>query len=704
MKRILQALTRAKLAVTHATEESQPQQTLEPPTPSKESPEFNSMPKDPSGSNSANTPDKSASSKSESQRTFKGENNSALDVMPTIKMMSADSKGDKKTILFVEDDQLVVALHRRFLENAGYCIETAENGLIALEKLPTVRPDLVVLDLMLPEIHGLEVLKFMRADTHLKKTPVIVLSNAYMGGLVSQAVKAGANQGVQKTECTPTKLVRMIRGLLGQQSSAGAASKDEKLSETDGLNKVSEHSEASAIDKARAELFADGPDEVALMRKDCVSYIKSVNTQESLECLHNLFRRVRFLGGRAWLSKCEDISELTSAFEAVLFDLVFKKANTSSSVFRTIAQAVDCLGRILAADGLPHTTPRAISKVLVVDDDAVFNSATSLLLKRACFEAVCEQDPIRSLELMRAQKFDLVLLDINMPGMTGFGVCEELRRIPGYEATPVIFVTLHNDLTNRAQSIVAGGNDLIGKPISSLELALKLKICLLDPSLRSASKEQSDGGQLTAPQSIAGEPSVASQLIPAPNLPAPSSKTPGDDFTPRVESMEIPAPSSGGIDSPTESTTDAAPTPTIDDLEQLRMENEAIKNKYVMEQQAHLQARDRIEELEQQVRQSVADAKKQVQDLKAQLNQTNRGVQEGKSSRHGLQLDSTQPGSELTEYRHKVEELTAKLEATSRTLGEESAKCQLLDSVLETALKKLTEFQVKLKKSTTVTL
>jgi CheY-like chemotaxis protein len=69
--------------------------------------------------------------------------------------------------------------------------------------------------------------------------------------------------------------------------------------------------------------------------------------------------------------------------------------------------------------------------------------------------------------------FDLVLLDIEMPQMTGFEVCRKLRMLPGYEKTPVIYVTAHSDFESRSRSIISGGNDLIAKPIFPIELAVK---------------------------------------------------------------------------------------------------------------------------------------------------------------------------------------------------------------------------------------
>ena len=76
------------------------------------------------------------------------------------------------TILFVEDDPFVLTMYRSRLQGEGFAVESAVDGLAAIELLPKIRPDAVVLDLMLPKLHGLEVLKFIRADVDLKATPV----------------------------------------------------------------------------------------------------------------------------------------------------------------------------------------------------------------------------------------------------------------------------------------------------------------------------------------------------------------------------------------------------------------------------------------------------------------------------------------------------------------------------------------------------
>jgi putative two-component system response regulator len=109
----------------------------------------------------------------------------------------------------------------------------------------------------------------------------------------------------------------------------------------------------------------------------------------------------------------------------------------------------------------------------VVDDDALANRIALAALSRANLKGRSTESPLAALDLLGQHKFELVLLDVEMPELTGFELCRRLRLIAGYEKTPVIYVTAHSDFDSRARSILSGGNDLIAKPIFPIELAVK---------------------------------------------------------------------------------------------------------------------------------------------------------------------------------------------------------------------------------------
>jgi len=119
-----------------------------------------------------------------------------------------------KTIFLVEDDAVVVHVYRAKFVREGFRVEVAEDGLVALKLLPAVKPDIVVLDLMMPKLNGVDVLKYIRAHPDLKATPVIILSNAFMTSLAREAAAIGAEKALLKSSCTPGQLVGVINNLL----------------------------------------------------------------------------------------------------------------------------------------------------------------------------------------------------------------------------------------------------------------------------------------------------------------------------------------------------------------------------------------------------------------------------------------------------------------------------------------------------------
>jgi two-component system, response regulator len=130
-----------------------------------------------------------------------------------------------KTIFLVEDNPVVTCVYRAKFVLEGFHVETAEDGLAAIKVLPFLRPDLVVLDLMMPKLNGADVLKFLRADPVLKFTPVIILSDAYMTELGSEAAKAGAELALLKSTCTPAMLVQAVRQIFAGEPLAVEPSK-----------------------------------------------------------------------------------------------------------------------------------------------------------------------------------------------------------------------------------------------------------------------------------------------------------------------------------------------------------------------------------------------------------------------------------------------------------------------------------------------
>jgi PleD family two-component response regulator len=89
------------------------------------------------------------------------------------------------------------------------------------------------------------------------------------------------------------------------------------------------------------------------------------------------------------------------------------------------------------------------------------------------------EHPETALTMLAENCYDLVFLDVDMPGMNGFELCTKLRGFARNKNTPVVFVTSLNDFESRANSTMSGGNDLIAKPFLFMELAVKALVYVL---------------------------------------------------------------------------------------------------------------------------------------------------------------------------------------------------------------------------------
>ena len=235
--------------------------------------------------------------------------------------------------------------------------------------------------------------------------------------------------------------------------------------------------------KPRLSFLEHAPATCAGIRALCQAFVSAPDQVSRAARFEDFYQKVRFLTATAGFAQFRHVALLGSAFEALFFELREKPALPTPSVLRTLVFTVDFLSELCARARVADDDVEFSARVLVVDDDPLSNRIVLAALLRAHLPAQSTEDPASALQMLKEKHCDLVLLDIEMPGMDGFELCKRMRALPGYQKTPVIYVTAHTDFEHRAKSVLSGGNDLIAKPVIPIELAVKAVTHLLKSQL-----------------------------------------------------------------------------------------------------------------------------------------------------------------------------------------------------------------------------
>jgi DNA-binding response OmpR family regulator len=117
-------------------------------------------------------------------------------------------------------------------------------------------------------------------------------------------------------------------------------------------------------------------------------------------------------------------------------------------------------------------------KILLVDDSSTVLLMERMILSRNEFEVITAKDGVEGLEKARAERPDLILMDVVMPRMDGFEACRRLRQEPDINRIPVIMVTTRGELASMEAGFASGCSDYVTKPINGSELLTKVRSCL----------------------------------------------------------------------------------------------------------------------------------------------------------------------------------------------------------------------------------
>ncbi len=122
----------------------------------------------------------------------------------------------KKKIAIIEDEEIMIDILKRKIFQQGYEVVLARDGEEGLNLIKKEKPDLILLDIIMPKMNGFEVMAEINKDPQLKKIPIIVISNSGQPVELDKAKKLGAKDWLIKTEFDPKEVIEKVKKCLGE--------------------------------------------------------------------------------------------------------------------------------------------------------------------------------------------------------------------------------------------------------------------------------------------------------------------------------------------------------------------------------------------------------------------------------------------------------------------------------------------------------
>ena len=121
-----------------------------------------------------------------------------------------------KSILLVDDDKQLATIFQSALTAAGYQVRVVNDGTSGIDAAKEQKFDLILLDEMMPDMSGNDVLKALKSDDQVKAIPVAMLTNFGSNDLIKDALDSGAADYILKYQVSPTDLPAKIKGIIGE--------------------------------------------------------------------------------------------------------------------------------------------------------------------------------------------------------------------------------------------------------------------------------------------------------------------------------------------------------------------------------------------------------------------------------------------------------------------------------------------------------
>jgi CheY-like chemotaxis protein len=373
----------------------------------------------------------------------------------------------KNKVLVIEDDYATSKLLSNYLNKWGYDPTIVSSEEQAFSVINSEKLLAVILDIEIPHINGLELLKKIHDNPNAKNVPVIACSiepeqqKAFMMGAVEYFVKP-INYNYLVEVLQHYKL-RKDSNVLCVDDDVPTLKLVKQAIESVGFNAIAENVSANVM-----SLIRDKEIDLAIIDLD----MPAPNGFELIKLIKSEKRFVNlpiiiYTGKENYR---EDLSKIEGLFEELL-----EKRSTN------IEDLADTINAMINRYEVPPPVEEVIKKkggikILLAEDYKHSQIIVTRLLKKNNYEdIVVVENGEDAVKMATGDKFDLILMDMQMPVMNGFEATEKIREMPEYKNIPIIALTAFAMKGDREKCLESGATDYIPKPIDSKEFIDKVK-------------------------------------------------------------------------------------------------------------------------------------------------------------------------------------------------------------------------------------
>jgi CheY-like chemotaxis protein len=399
--------------------------------------------------------------------------------------------------LVVDDDMISRQALSHSLEKAFSQPDLAVDGEMALAQATKQAYDVIFLDVVMPGMDGFEVCTKIRDTVPNRTTPVVFVTRQSDFDARAKSTLSGGNDLMGKPflmfEVTVKALTLALQGRLQGRAQKPLPKPDQSQDTADSPVTVmdSPRPVAGSTNATRPPLSTPPPPEtdevtnvtnafltraskhLGPLRELCQTILQTSNEETRQNMLVDGFLRINSLISKTGSEVVHPAYQISAALEGLFRKLLQNSKHSTPSTLATVATAVDLLNDLCVPGLKADLAINPPIHMLVVDDDLVARRALVGALQTAFKKPESVENGEAALALALGKPFDVIFLDVQMPGMDGFEVCSKIRDTVPNRATPVVFVTGHSDFDARAQMSRNGGNDLMGKPFLTSEITVK---------------------------------------------------------------------------------------------------------------------------------------------------------------------------------------------------------------------------------------